>query len=84
MLFSGITSLWIFPITFASGILTINSELLKLNRENSLRDVAAGDAVDKHVEELVKKWEGKHRLRYASYTAGWVLSLASVVLQLRR
>ncbi|RSH92963.1 hypothetical protein EHS25_008411 [Saitozyma podzolica] len=83
LLISGIASLGIFPITAASQILKINSELCKYNREDSLSDVAKGSAQYKRVEELVKKWEGKHKLRFASYFTAWALSLSAVVLNLK-
>lgn len=81
-LLAGVSSLLIGPITFASGLPAINSELLSLGKQNLSDDEWNKQA--SRVDELVKGWEKRHNIRFVSHAGGWVFSTAALMTTLAR
>jgi hypothetical protein len=81
-LLAGISSLLVGPITFASGLPAINSELLSLGKQNLSDDEWNKRA--SRVDELVQGWEKRHTIRFLSYAGGWVFSTAALMTTLAR
>lgn len=77
-LLSGLSSLLIGPITFGSGLPSINSELLAMGKES---DIGSDEWAKRasRVDELVQGWEKRHNIRYISYVGGWAFSAAAVL-----
>jgi hypothetical protein len=81
-LLAGVSSLLIGPITFASGLPAVNSELLLLGKQNLTDDEWNKQA--SRVDELIEGWEKRHNIRFVSYTGGWLFSTAALMTTLAR
>jgi len=81
-LLAGISSLLVGPITFATGLPAINSELLSLGKQNLSEDEWTKQAA--RVDELVQGWEKRHNIRFISYAGSWALSTAALMTTLAR
>ncbi|WVQ95864.1 hypothetical protein IAU59_002963 [Kwoniella sp. CBS 9459] len=77
-LWSGLTSLTIFPITVVSGLLTTNSRLNGLASESGEKELEFKS--DTEAKELIAGWESRHLRRMPTYVIACVLSWTAIVL----
>ncbi|OCF34414.1 hypothetical protein I316_03928 [Kwoniella heveanensis BCC8398] len=77
-LWSGLTSLLIFPITALSGLLTVNSRLNALASESDDKQLEFKNETE--AKELIAGWESRHLRRMPTYAIACLLSWAAIIL----
>lgn len=77
---SGVFSSMQIPATIALGIPKFFGPVLKMDREDSLKESQTGSAESQKLDKLLQDWEGKHVLRFG--VTGPALALALLALML--